>query len=287
LLVIVGLAAGALHAGAGPAAPVITLGACYLAVAATVLAGTGAASHATALAFGLPALTFLTDRPVGALLLTLGLYVVGFLGMRRSLAAFPWRDPKEEKVHPSTRPPRWLPWPGSEVGPLAPKPPLRRGKALLVSAMIGWWVYAALGHPATAVWFGQQLHKVDRLVFAAAIGVIFAVVRWLNYALGRWAPISLYGRLRYGPLLIPRYDVIHLAPLCTALAACAVPFALRAAGVGVIESFAATVAISLALALTLPPSKYQWKLTGAYQVLGMRKRRNPAAEAQAGEPALV
>jgi hypothetical protein len=272
LLVFGLLVAGAVHAGMHPAAPLIVLGAAYLFVAARVTAGHGAPVEATVLAFALPALAFLTDRPWAALLVTAALYAVAYSGLRRSLAAFPWRDPKEEKVHPSLRPPASLPWPMNSVGPLPPKPPMTWTKGLIIPLLAGWWVYAALGHAATAAWFEEQLGRVSPLTVAIVFGVIVALVRWITYAAGHVAPISLWGRLRYGPLLVPRFDQIYVAPVCTALVACFAPGALHAMGLGVMPALAASIALTLAAAINLPPSRYHWKLTGGYRVLHLQDR---------------
>jgi hypothetical protein len=260
------LVGGALHAGLHPAVPLVLLGAAYLLVAAGAIAGTGAAREATVLAFGVPLLAFLTDRPWWALLLTAALYGVAFIGLRRSLAAFPWRDPKEDKINPSLRPPTWLPWPMNTVGPLPPKPPMSRAKGLIIPALVGWWLYAALGHEAVAAWLDRSLGRLTPLSLAVIAGFSIAFFRWVNYAAGHSAPISLWGRLRYGPLLVPRFDQVYVAPLCVVALAIVTPGALHALGMAPMAAFTASVAVSLAAAINLPPTKYQWKLTGAHQV---------------------
>jgi hypothetical protein len=267
------LLAGALHAGIHPASPLIVLGATYLIMTASVIAGSGAPAEATVLAFALPALTFLAGRPWVALLVTAALYAVGYAGLRRSLAAFPWRDPEEEKVHPSLRPPRSLPWPMNAVGPVPPKEPMSWAKGLIIPLLVGWCIYSALGHEATAAWFDEKLGRLSPLLLAVFIGVAVALFRWVAYAAGHCAPISLWGRLRYGPLLVPRFDQIYVAPICTAVIACVAPGALHALGLGVIAAFAASIALVLAAAINFPPTRYQWKLTGAYRVMHLEDRR--------------
>jgi hypothetical protein len=77
-------------------------------------------------------------------------------------------------------------------------------------------------------------------------------------------------------LLVPRYDQVLLAPLCTALVACTLPLVLWAAGIDGMASACASIAVVLALAILLPPTKYRWKLTGAHQMarLGSRAPRS-------------
>ena len=89
--------------------------------------------------------------------------------------------------------------------------------------------------------------------------------RLLNYAAYRSAPISLRGRLRYGPLFLPRYDQVYFAPLCTAALALAAPLAMWKLGVDDMATLCATIALTLAAAINLPPTKYAWTLTGGHQ----------------------
>ena len=266
LLVLAALTAGALHAGLHPAWPLVVFGALHLTSAATALVGTGAAPEATALGFGVPALVFLTDRPWAALLLTAGIYPLAFEGLRRSLARFPWRDPEDEKVHPSLRPPPLvfldLHWPLGAVGPQAPKRPMSWAKGLLIPALTGWWLYAAVGHPVVAEWIEWKLGAISPLLVAAILGAAIALCRLPNY--GGSAPISLSGRFRHGPLLVPRYDQVYVAPFAAALLACVAPVALRSLGLSVMAAAAASIALVLAATINLPPTKYRWKLTGGY-----------------------
>ena len=98
---------------------------------------------------------------------------------------------------------------------------------------------------------------------------------------GRAAPISLWGRLRYGPLLVPRYDQVEVAPLCKVAAGCLVPAAFHAAGVDDMIGLCASISIILALGILLPPSKYDWKLTGAHQSV-RAARRGPTRGPEGG-----
>ena len=269
LLVLGALAAGAAHAGVNPAVPLILFGAPYLTTVATTVAGTGAAPEATVLGFGVPTLLFLRDRPWAALLLTAAMYAVAYRGLRRSLARFPWRDPEEEKVHPSMRPPKYMSWPMAEIGPLAPKPPMSWAKALLIPALTGWWLYAVVALPAVSEWLQWKLSPLSPLFWASVIGVVIALCRMLNY--GGSAPISLSGRLRHGPLLIPRYDQVYAAPLASALLAGVAPTALHALGLSMTAASAASIALVLAATINLPPTKYRWKLTGGYHAQHSRE----------------
>ena len=109
------------HAGINPAIPLALLAFAYLVVAAVTLANSKTPAPAVLLAFGLPVMVLLMDRPEYALLAALPLLAVASLGTRRSLARFPWKGEEAPTGLPTTQSLRAesLGWPLDRI---APKP---------------------------------------------------------------------------------------------------------------------------------------------------------------------
>jgi len=281
---IAGLTACGIRAGAHPALPAAVLGLVYVVALAGLLARGRALAEATLLAFGIPVFALVADRPAWMLAAAAVLYCVGYVGLRRSLRAFPWRD--RDQPHPSLKPPapNLLGWPLRHVGPLPPGQPLSRFRGLVIAALAGWWVLGAF-----ALWGGPKVNARDAdpmtpvvlMLIGFAAGAFVALVRFVVYAGGTAPPISAFGRLVTGRLLIPRYDQILVAPLLTLVLATLVPGAVyQFLPVSPAVAMALGCVVTLAAAINLGPTQRAWRLTGAASFLvppGMnsQKKRTP------------
>jgi hypothetical protein len=283
VLAIVGLTACGVRAGAQPALPAAVLGLGYVVALAGLLARGRALTEATLLAFGIPAFAFLWDQPAGMLAAAAILYCAGYVGLRRSLRAFPWRDP--DAPHPSLKPPspNLLGWPLRHVGPLPPGQPLSRFKGLVIAALVGWWVLGAF-----ALWGGPRVNAretdpmtpVMLMLMGFAAGYFVALIRFVVYAAGGVAPpISTFGRILTGRLIIPRYDQILVAPLLVWVLAALVPgAAYQFLPVSPAAALALGCVVTLAAAINLGPTQRAWRLTGAASYLarpGMNAQKSP------------
>jgi hypothetical protein len=98
---------------------------------------------------------------------------------------------------------------------------------------------------------------------------MFAVlIRLLAYIGPYRPPISFWGRILTGRWIIPGYDYVFLAPLCTLLVALLGWRAALLAGPdhwGIVVYPLATAAV-LIVALNMSPSLGQWSLTGHHRI---------------------
>jgi hypothetical protein len=170
----------------------IAYGVCFLA---------GWAVHFTAL-------TIIKDEPLWpAFAVTAACYPLLWWGLTRSLARLhTWETEWAAKVFVafnglSTASPQPTPlgWPFASL-------PLRRkerswdfGDEIVISVMGGWWVYAAHFSDILSQLLLQMLFTAPFLM----AGCFWIVCR---------PPISLWGRLRQGRLLLPRYDRCYVWP---------------------------------------------------------------------------
>src|SRR5262249_15628842 len=150
------------------------------------------------------------------LLAAAGTYAAGYLGLRRSLARFPW--PPEQGFRLETRDgtltvagavPILVGWPFGSLGPKFPDDPhISLRHALLTSALVRWWTHV----------FGCIPHDgADRLAVLSLISLTLtptaSVSRWGLYRSGYAPPISVWGRLLTGRWVIKGFDQVLVAPL--------------------------------------------------------------------------
>lgn len=218
------------------------------------------------LAFGLGLAARLGHPPAAALFVLVILYPLAYLGLRRSLARFPWQTPKWlEDLSPDRRSNRQgtakstLGWPYDHLHFDFSERPVARKHGVLVSLLAGWYLYATV----------SLMPQHDRpgmlgLIFMGC--VLFCVVgRTLTYCALHWPPISLWGRIRTLRWIIPGYDQVLLAPLCSLSVAAAT---VAACVLGLPPEIAIPIASSLVLLITLNmgPSVKRWRLTGNHRI---------------------
>jgi len=219
----------------------------------------------------------------GALVAT---YLLGYLGLRRSLAAFPWEGRMGLWAQQPQRQPIWFPTP--EVR----KSGVTVINAFLASALVGALSYVLLrdfivllqlkfgssAHAGTPLALSSNLDAQISLVLLkqfreAMPGMILFVAaslslgRILVYCAQCWPPLKLLGRLATGRLIVPKYDKVFVAPLLTVLAGVFLPRGLLALGLEVPLVLGLSMACVLFLGLGLGPTLYDWQLTGAHRLV--------------------
>jgi hypothetical protein len=267
LLAVLVLTACGVRVGMHWAVPAAVAGMTYLLVLACMLGLGGAIRHATVLAFAPPLFEMLSDKPAWLLLAVAAFYCVGYAGLRCSLSAFPWRDPNE--VHPSLKPPGAdsLGWPLKWVSPIAPSQPLSTFQGFLIALLVAWWLLGAMVLGGAPV--GRDPHagrfEILRLMgIGATIGAFVAVTRAGIYIVGMMPPISTFGRIRTGRLVIPEYDRVFASPVLVWVLAAVTPglvYYFLPVGSGAVLAISAFVV--LAAAINLGPTMASWHLTGA------------------------
>lgn len=243
----------------------------YLVATWAFLWPTGQWRFAYAIAFGGGLLLHLAGDPWKAMTVMGCLLLVAHFGVRRALMRFPWDvDRLRENlarydVYPSQqRAERLLGWPHERLGPKRTFTSITYTHALLVSALVPWWLSAidAVLPP------NAQSNVV--LVIAVAIICGAPVCRFLVYRRACAPPITLWGRLLTGRWFIPGYDKLYLAPLACFATGVALLGLLQSAGLDRPLTAFITAGWVLFAVLSVGPSLRRWELTAPAR-LGPRK----------------
>jgi len=250
----------------------LTLVACalfaYLAVLCVALAMGKRWLAAIVCLFALPLTVYPVFNPYSAMVVLLLMYVLCYVELRRSLAGFPWNTSYWERdVGEAYRKAainmRVVGWPFRELTAWREDPEITAGMAVLITALVSWWVHviARLGNVSV----GPGL--------VGTVAVILAFGRMVAYTGKRWPPIGFFGRIFTLRWIIPAYDRVFLAPIAIFLVP-TVFFPLLAA-VGLTGHFAAVAVLALTIfaSLTLPPSLYHWHLTGPHRCVNMTQQQ--------------
>jgi hypothetical protein len=229
---------------------------------------TGQWSYGYAVGFGAGAVLMLVHHQAAAWAAMGALLVIAHLGLRRSLAAFPWdmqgwrAKLRDYDIHTNReQPPEYtLGWPYDRIGPNRPNPRVEYTHALFASLLVGWLLYALdfavypLKQQPSATWFGLII-----VLFA----VLFRLVRYLP---GTRPPLNISGRLARLRWLVSRYDVVFLGPAAAVVAVLLVPL-LCSCGLSPQQSLSVCTALALFLVLAAGPGLTRWRLTAPMQLV--------------------
>lgn len=119
------------------------------------------------------------------------------------------------------------------------------------------------------------------LLFANLVIGVVAIGRlgiYLNG--GHLPPISLWGRLRTGRLIIPKYDAVFLAPLVALLAGFAVFLIGVSLGINPLYFGPVEVIITLMILLIMGPKLKEWQLTAPCRIANTLKLKPQSANQQ-------
>ena len=226
--------------------------------------------------FSLGMVVRLMPIPWLALALLVAVYFVAWKGLRMALARFPWPQwelyesversftaTSRQRRDPFKATKRGLGWPYDQLRAQQTSFCIPRRDALLVPLLAGWCVYAvAAAQPDPRE--GSQMSFV--LFLAVLIGS--CMFRFFRYAIEHRPPISIFGRIATGRLIIPGYDRILAAPLCMLVVGAISPIALRDVGMSDVIAFPISISVSLVLliAMNMGPSYERWRLTGHHRI---------------------
>jgi hypothetical protein len=266
----------------------------YLLLMTSVLRRTGEHGITYVLAFGAGLLVFISGHITWVTAVTVALYAIALTGLRRSLRRFPWdleedssdvdvpgaraRSPYGEAPASmlafslglneltsdlSTRPARtkWTGWPLDRLNPGAPLSSLTRTNGLLLSLLLGWYLYSLNGIPELPAWDTVSLGLFRFVV------VLAALVRVLIYCSGYSPPISLLGRIFTGRWIIPGYDRMFVAPLCAVVAGIIAPMLLTRWGLPLGAAGPISASLVTMILLTAGPKLPHWRLTGSHRLV--------------------
>jgi hypothetical protein len=253
-------AAGHWRCGLHPLVPPLAAAIAYLIAIVPPLCLTDRQVEVFAIIVAAPILFLTGENLWWTLLAAMALVLVAHWGLRRSFALFPWRA--------ETPPPRadGLGWPFSRLAPVRPSIAVPRGAGALIGAILAWWIFAI------AYRFGPPEPRSSILHWGLIAGLVCALGRAFAYLLGHASPLSLWGRVRTGRLIIPRYDIVFVAPLVTLVVCALVPLISVSTALSNELILALSLAAPVICALELGPSYLDWHTTGGHRIVPTSKQ---------------
>ena len=243
----------------------IALGA-YLLVLGLTFSTTGAWGFQFIVSFGVGlGLRLWRERPEVYAAVILVTYVIGLIGLRRSLRHWPWADVVSIDVNHLEGPSKTSPlgWPFDRLGPRADTPARPRtawGK-LFTALLTGWWCYV-LEHLTDDPMGQVVLGRITVLNLC----LILISVRMSTTITGYAAPISLAGRITRLRPLIPSYDQIFVSPIAAAFLVTAGPSGLDYWGVPLDIAIPVCTALALTALWLGGPDRRTWQLIAKHRI---------------------
>jgi hypothetical protein len=244
----------------------------YLVALAATFAATDCKAFAYAVVFGLGLVVRFWFDPITSLWLAALVYALGYVGLRRSLAGFPWAKPwltsvAEPDFSSAALEKRMIDlqvkvgWPFDFIRPRQSPSGISTVDGVALSLLLGWWLYCVLANPMPPA----EREGIFRFVAIAAFGGI--AVRLVRYTQNYRSPIGLWGRMFTLRWIVPGYDKVFVTPI-----AAAVLFALtfrlpNAWAPGIHISGAFLVAMIAMVLLVGRPSLDEWRHTGSHRIV--------------------
>lgn len=185
---------------------------------------------------------------------------IGHHGIRCYLKAFPWDTTwwtgnQVDMLKRQAIRRRVIQWPFFDLR----TPSLFSGGAavsMTIAALAFWYIH-------TIGWFIYTVDdsRIDGLFYGL---VIFAIIflRQFSYIVKYHPPISFFGRICTGRLIIPGYDIVYIGPGVVLLTGIFLPSLLRMIGVPTYVAYEVSISMCIFLGLAIPPSFETWVYTG-------------------------
>lgn len=229
--------------------------ACYLAILGFAHAFTGQKAWAYPIAFVLGLMIFLARSPLFYLFGVLA-YIIALLGLRASLARFPWHEvPHFQPRFWSATDWKSVGWPFGRLG-TGRSNQLALNDVILIGLLFGWLVFV--------VAFNLGIYDPFIVIPFIIIGAMF---RTLFYCVGYASPLSLAGRIALGRLIIPGYDKVFIAPLLTLVVLAVTNTTSLGSGINHLIAVSIGLTVSLWILLGMGPSLDSWRLTGNHRIV--------------------
>lgn len=258
----------------------------YLVALASVEMLTGQKRWAYAIGFGIGVMIFFWFHAGLCLAAAGATYVIGLIGLRRSLAAFPWEDSVLTKKWQQGLSPiifrqgmlaargnqESLGWPYARLGPeFTGRPKVSVSDAVLLALLAGWWFYALFDLVSSLSKVGvrsgpEAAHGFALLIYSFVV-FLGLIGRILLYCSGYAPPITLLGRLAHGRLIIPDYDRVFVAPLLVVLIAVVAVYLVFLTHMHAGIVFSTTLALNVFVLLGVGPGLDTWRLTGNHRIV--------------------
>jgi hypothetical protein len=217
-------------------------------------------------AFGLGLAVWLWHRPLLCLAVATLVYALAHEGLRRGFERFPWETPElanfRFKMDLTTlrRQAEPLGWPHERMmREIGQERLVSRLDAVLGCMLVSWWLFVLTSR------ITESDARLATLTLAWGSAVVAGPLGRLGlYVQGYQSPLSLWGRIMTLRLIIPGYDQVFVAPICTMLAGPICLGILMAAGVPLEISLSVATGLTVLVALIMPPRLRHWRLCGRH-----------------------
>jgi hypothetical protein len=238
----------------------------YLLTLSLSFSKTGAWGYQFAVLFGVGlALRLWRERPEVYASAAVLSYLLGLIGLRRSLRHWPWADGKPlgmiQRINAIQA--SLLGWPFDRLGPRndSPPGPLDSWGHFFTALVVGWWCYV-LEH---VVPDGRGRFVFVRPI-AMNIGLGLIAFRLVETIIGYAPPISLAGRIARFRLLIPSYDQVFLTPIAAMFLVTLGAGCLELAGVPLDLAIPVCTTLGLMALWFGGPERQTWQLTAKHRI---------------------
>ena len=201
--------------------------------------------------------------PWGRLAIAAAMYPVVFLERQWLLGRFPFAQETHQPLSlagPTDDPSTTAGWPAPPVERELRNWSINHVHAAPIGATVAWLLYCILYYLPE-----QPENRAILPVFWYLVVGAMGCRIWI-YAYGYAPPISLLGRIATGRLIIPRYDVVFLAPLAATVAAIVFEWAATSYGMRAFTSLPIGCGLLIWLSLALPPRRKDWHFTGHHRL---------------------
>jgi hypothetical protein len=225
---------------------------------------------------GLGLAVWLWPQPIACLVASTVVYLIAYEGVWRGLEQFPWKPRKFVRLNTDLTNLSWHEEPcGWPYDRIMRETLINRGisriDAVLCCVIAIWWLFVLTSFIAD---------PLGRLGFLTVTFLFLVMIcfcaRLFLYIQGYQSPITIWGRIWTFRWIIPSYDRVFLAPICTILAGLST-FAVLQAG-DVPRDVCAIVAtgVTAMTALLSPPRLRKWRLTGQHRMVNTSGQNNTA-----------
>ena len=253
--------------GINPLTVLVVFGIFYLGLATIALIATESI-ESIGLLVGFGGVVLIYPDPVGMIAILIAMYCIFYIGLLHSLRRFPWNadDPATKSIK---RLDRNLGRPFRMLIAGRSMPEVKFKDALAAALVVGWWVFCAET---------QAMHNdrspMDQTFYSMVVtGIGLAIARLMLYCIEFQPPISFFGRIFTGRLIIPGYDYVFLGPIAAALTPPFVDRFAEAMHAPPTIATALAVACGLLVALAAGPSRRHWDLTGQHRIMQFGQTR--------------
>jgi hypothetical protein len=243
---------------------------------------TGVGTFGYLVLFGLGLAVHLWPLPWACFAVAVSVYLVVHEGLWQSLARFPWQtnlawsDAGNNKLMAEKIAGPSCGWPYDRFCRdirTARRHRLGTLDAVLISMLIGWWLFCIPGLISD-----PRAKMIPGILVSMLTICLVPLMRLAVYVNFYWPPISFLGRIRTGRWIIPGYDQCFVGPVLAVIASGGVLGLCTEAGLPIELSAPLAVTTVFLVTLITPPGLEEWRLTGKHRIIEGRPAQGPQSE---------